>query len=129
MSYTIISARWTDVGRTSATAMTAEAGEVAINQDRPDLWDELMAWGEPQPFRDDSIISSISPRQARLALLNAGLLDKVENAIKAGPRSVQIEWEFGLEVRRDHQMVAHMQASLGMTSEQVDALFRSASEL
>ena len=72
---------------------------------------------------------SISPRQARLALLKVGLLDQVETAIKAGPRSVQNEWEFGLEVRRDHEMVEHMKASLGMTDAQLDALFLAASTI
>lgn len=73
--------------------------------------------------------ASVSPRQARLALLRAGLLDQVEAAIKAGTKQAQIEWEFGLEVRRDHEWLAAVAGQLGLSDAQVDDLFRAAAAL
>lgn len=72
---------------------------------------------------------AVTPRQARLALLGAGLLDTVEAAIAAGPRADQITWEFAVDVRRDYPMIANLGTALGLTSEQVDDLFRTAATL
>ena len=73
--------------------------------------------------------SAITPRQARLALLNAGLLDAVEAYVATQPRSVQIEWEFASEIRRDWPPVVQAASALGLTAEQVDALFEAAARL
>lgn len=72
---------------------------------------------------------AVTPRQARLALLSAGLLDAVEASIAAGPRADQITWEFAVDVRRDYPMIENMRTALGLTSAQVDALFRTAATL
>jgi hypothetical protein len=95
------------------------------------------AWGlvevpEPAPPvtpAPPAVPGSVSPRQARLALLRAGLLDQVEMAIKAGTKQAQIEWEFGLEVRRDHEWLAAVAGQLGLSDAQVDDLFRAAAAL
>lgn len=76
----------------------------------------------------------VSMRQARLALLGAGLLDDVEAAIAAIPdpterRAAQIEWEFGQEVNRQHGLVSMLVPALGLTDAQIDALFIQASQL
>ena len=71
----------------------------------------------------------VSMRQARLALLSAGLFDDVEAAIAAAGRSAQIEWEFAAEVRRDHPLIAVVQAQQGILDEQIDALFIEAAKL
>lgn len=73
--------------------------------------------------------ASVTPRQARLALLNAGLLDQVEAAIAAGPRADQITWEFAVDVRRDYPMIANLGTALGFTDAQIDDLFRTAATL
>jgi hypothetical protein len=72
---------------------------------------------------------SVTPRQARLALLAAGLLDTVESAIAAGSRADQITWEFAVDVRRDYPMIANLGTALGLTSAQIDDLFRTAATL
>lgn len=72
---------------------------------------------------------SVTPRQARLALLGAGLLDAVETAIAAGSRADQITWEFAVDVRRDYALIANLGATLGLTSAQIDELFRTAAAL
>lgn len=77
--------------------------------------------------------SSVTMRQARIALLAAGLLDDVETAI-AGLSSptkerAQIEWEYSNEVQRNNGIVAQLGPLLGLSSAQIDALFIQAAAL
>lgn len=73
---------------------------------------------------------AISMRQARLALLGAGLLGAVDAAIAALPSpmrdAAQIEWEYATEVRRDSALIAQLGPALGLDDAQVDALFVTA---
>lgn len=71
----------------------------------------------------------VSMRQARLALLAAGLLDDVEAAISVGPRAAQIEWEYATEVQRDYGLVLEIAPVLGLTDRQLDDLFVAAASL
>ena len=73
--------------------------------------------------------STITPRQARLALLSAGLLDAVEAYVATQPRAVQVEWEFANEIRRDWPPVVNAASALGLTNTHVDALFAAAARL
>jgi len=72
-------------------------------------------------------------RQARLALLNAGLLSSVDAAIDAmsepSRSAARIEWEYSNELQRENALVLALAPALGLTSEQVDALFIAASTL
>jgi len=72
-------------------------------------------------------------RQARLALLSAGLLDTAQGIIDALPMparsQAQIEWEYALSVRRDHPLVALMISEGLATEAEVDGLFVAAAEL
>ena len=70
----------------------------------------------------------ITPRQAKIALLQAGLLDDVEAAVAAIPdettrRIAQVEWEYAHEVRRDWPLLVQVAAQMGLTDVQVDELF------
>jgi len=69
------------------------------------------------------IPQSISMRQARLALLAAGLLDQVNAGMATMPQSAQIEWEFASEVRRDNALIGAMATALGLDDEALDSLF------
>lgn len=71
----------------------------------------------------------VSMRQARLALLDVGLLDDVEAIITAAGRAAQIEWEYAATVDRNHPVIAIVQQQQGMTDSQIDALFTSAAAL
>ena len=74
--------------------------------------------------------NSITMRQARLALLNAGLLELVDNAIATGSDEVlKVEWEYATEVRRDWSNLISMALTLGITEEQLDNMFIEASKL
>lgn len=73
--------------------------------------------------------SAVSMRQARLALLNSGVLAQVNTAMQSAGQAEQIEWEYASEVRRDSPLVISMGAALGLNDEQLDALFISAGGL
>lgn len=72
----------------------------------------------------------LTMRQFRLGLLGAGLLSSVEAAIAGLPQpqrdAALIEWEYATSVRRNHSLVTGLSASLGLTSEQIDALWQQA---
>ncbi len=76
----------------------------------------------------------VTIRQARLALLQAGLLDDIETTINAIEdetlkKAVQIEWEYAQDIRRDWQALIMITQAMGMTDEQLDELFLTASKL
>lgn len=75
----------------------------------------------------------VTMRQARLALLQAELLDDVSAAISALPspqkEAAQIEWDYSSTVERDRPLVLSLSAALGMTTEQMDELFSTAATL
>ena len=75
------------------------------------------------------IPSTVSMRQARLALLQVDLLDEVETAIANGTRADQITWEYATEVNRSDTLVVNLSAALGLTEQQLDDLFLLASTL
>jgi hypothetical protein len=72
---------------------------------------------------------AITPLQARRALRAAGLLDAVNAWIATQPADAQDAWEYCIEVRRDSPFIAGAQAALGLTSQQVDDLFRAGAAL
>ena len=76
-----------------------------------------------------SIPTIVSMRQARLALLQAGLLATVDAAIAAGTEADQITWEYATEVERNSPMVVNLSASLGLTEQQLNDLFTLAASL
>jgi hypothetical protein len=74
-------------------------------------------------------VTSVTPRQARLALLAAGLLDKVESAVAAAGGATKITWDYATAVNRDDPMIASIGSALSLTSAQIDALFTQAAIL
>ena len=79
---------------------------------------------------EDAKPKVVTMRQARLALLQAGLLTTVDTAIANGiDGAMKIEWEYATEVRRDWESLITMATALGMTSSQLDDLFLLASTL
>lgn len=96
-----------------------------------DLWDGEVFTPPPPP--PPVVPSAVTMRQARLALLGAGLLDDVDAAINALPspqkEAARIEWEYSQEVQRHNGLVSVLAPSLGLTPEQTDALFVQAAKL
>ncbi len=89
----------------------------------------------PEPTAPPAVIvpQRITARQAQLALLEAGLLDDVEAVIEALPANVRahvrIEWDRATHVERGSEVTQMVAVALGLTAEQVDALFVSAADL
>lgn len=76
---------------------------------------------------------SVTMRQARLALLNAGLLQIVNTTVQnmqgqAGD-AARIEWEFSSQVYRSQPLVISLAPVIGMTDNQLDQLFIEAAKL
>ena len=69
-----------------------------------------------------------SMRQARLALLQQGLLASVDAAIAALPdgerEPAEIEWEYGSSVERLSPLISSLMPALGIDDAQMDELFK-----
>lgn len=71
--------------------------------------------------------ASVTMRQARLALIQQGLLSNVDAVIAALPdgerEPAEIEWEYGNDVERLSPLVVSLMPALGMSDEEIDDLF------
>lgn len=78
-------------------------------------------------------ITTVTMRQARLALLGAGLLTTVNAAVAGMPGAqgdaARIEWEFSSSVERHRPLITALAAGLGLTDAQLDSLFVTAAAL
>ena len=77
---------------------------------------------------------SVTRAQAKLALLQAGLLGSIQPAIDAISDATQrtasqIEWDDRLTFERSNGTLVTMATALGMTDAQIDALFIAAATL
>lgn len=75
----------------------------------------------------------VTMRQARLALLGAGLLANVDTAIDSLPsptkEAARIEWDYSSTVERHRGLVQSLGAAMGLTDAQLDTLFIQAATL
>lgn len=87
---------------------------------------------EPEP-ESPSVPGAVTMRQARLALLAAGKLQAVSDAIAALPSlqkdAAQIEWEFAATVERASPFLASLSVDLDLDEAELDALFVAAAQL
>ena len=98
------------------------------------LWDgDTLTPPPPEPPEPPVVPSAVTMRQARLALLGAGLLDDIDAAINGLPspqkEAARIEWEYSQEVQRHNGFVSVLAPMLGLTEAQTDALFIAAAGL
>ena len=70
---------------------------------------------------------TITPLQAKLQLLEIGLLDDVEAMVSAD-KKVQLYWEYASVIERDNEILLMMTAQLGLTEDMLDELFINASK-
>lgn len=95
---------------------------------RGDHWEIVQA----QP-PVDPVPAAVSMRQARLALLKAGLLAQVNTAVTAMPGpdgdAARITWEFAGDVQRSDALLAQLAGALNLSTAQLDDLFRTAAAL
>lgn len=95
----------------------------------------LDAGNTPEPADVPAAVvpASVTMRQARLALLQVGLLNTVNDAIAAMPGSAgeaaRIEWEYSQEVQRNKALVQALAPALNLSEAQLDGLFALAATL
>ena len=95
---------------------------VYVQQDWETMREDEMRARNPVP-------QQVTMRQARLALLSAGLLDDVEMVITAAGRAAQLEWEYAAAVDRSNPAIVAVQQQKSLTDAQIDDLFREAAKL
>lgn len=92
-------------------------------------------WDGPLPSLEVpvSVPEEVTMRQARLALLNANLLDDVNVAINSlsepGKTQALIEWEYSSTVKRNSQLISIIGPLLDLSWEDIDSLFIAAADL
>ena len=110
----------------SEFAYMLPAGCVSISEEEAQA---ILAANQPPP----PVPQIVTMRQARLALLGAGLLSQVDAAIDALPEpqksAARIEWDYSSEVHRSRPFVQQLGHALGLSDEQLDALFTQAATL
>lgn len=95
----------------------------------------LSAGNTPEPADPvaPAVPTVVTMRQARLALLQAGLLGTVNSAVAtmtgAEGDAARVTWEFSTEVRRTDPLVAQLAAQLGLDDAALDDLFTKAAAL
>ncbi len=100
---------------------SCKTGDVFLNDE----------WVTPVP--PQYIPKEITMRQARLALLDAGLLGNVQAAINSLPEpdktKAQIEWDYSNSLQRNNSFVSVLGTALGLSEQDIDNLFVQASAL
>ena len=82
---------------------------------------------EPADQPPPVVITSVTMRQARLALLQSGLLTQVSASIT--DPAAQIEWEYAQTVERNSPLVQQIATGLSLDEQQLDSLFTLAATL
>ena len=82
----------------------------------------------------ESVPEVITPRQATIVMIKNGLLEAVESAIDAIPDETEraiarADYTRAGEIRRDWPLLDQITASLGLSSQDVDDLFRQAARI
>jgi hypothetical protein len=119
-----VEATYDDTGLADIEAV-AEVTELVRPYVAKDVTDRVDAY-----IRQAALPSVVTMRQARLALLQGGLLTAVETTIVGGTdEAMKIEWEYATEINRDWDSLVALTTALGMTSAELDDLFQLASTL
>ncbi|HEG8091526.1 TPA: hypothetical protein SFZ51_001119 [Campylobacter jejuni] len=106
-------------------AQTVLKSEVETHIGSSSLWIERM-----KEYTENGVPKVISIRQAKLALLEADLLDDVEEFIsKTDDKRVKISWEYATDFDRYNDIILALQKQLGLTNQEVDDLFIKAKTL
>lgn len=84
---------------------------------------------EPDPLEAERAGMKVSRLQARVALLQAGLLPQVEAAVAAADPIIQMAWAEAIELRRYSPAILGLASALGLTDTQLDNLFRAAAQV
>lgn len=118
-------------------AFAADQGWIEAGPDVAVGWtwdgETFAAPAPPSPEELRALIPPVTRRQARLALLGAGLLDDAEAALnnldEPQRTAALIEWQDASVFQRDHPLIAAIGGALGLSESQVDDLFTQAAAL
>lgn len=95
--------------------------------------ESVYAAHDPDAPAPVEVPKAVTMRQARLALLQAGRLTAVNDAVANMPgaagAAARIEWEYSQEVQRDKALVKSLAPVLGFDDQQLDQLFIAAAAL
>jgi len=92
-----------------------------------ELWDVLREQAPGcLPIEARRAVMTITPFQARAALIAGGLMPQVEAMMQGADAITRAAWEYATEFRRTSPTLVAMAAGLGLTDEQLDALFEQA---
>lgn len=130
---------WPEVDQSPALGQYERYGAETLTIDQANqrviVTRAVVPWSaeEIEADRKSNVPQSITPRQARLALLGAGLLSSVDAALAGLPdpqkTAAQIEWEYAINVERNSPLVSSLGGALGLTEAQIDELFITAAGL
>lgn len=90
---------------------------------------------EPEPEPQEPGHLPLTPRQLRLGLIGAGIsLASVDAAINSIENQYErdvarVEWEYASIFERTHPMIGQIGTVLGLTTEQIDAMWDAATTL
>ncbi len=96
---------------------------------------DAMIEGDPlyqarmEQYDKEGVPYAISVRQAKLALLEEGLLEKIEEAVQQMDKQTQIAWEYATEFSRNNPLLLALAESLKLSKEAIDNLFIKAKTL
>jgi hypothetical protein len=83
----------------------------------------------PAPVSQPPVPPVILSWKRKAVLREAGLLETVETAVKAADGRVRDAWQGAAEWQRDSEFLTNVADALGLSTEQVDQMFREADSM
>lgn len=117
-----------------AAAHASALGGLAVLSDAASVGDDYSDGTFTRPAPTEPVPAQVTRRQAKQALLLAGLLGNVQPAIDAIPDTTQralaqLEWDESLNFERHRPILIALAGALGLDSDGLDDLFRTAATL
>lgn len=84
---------------------------------------------QPEPVQTTTVPQTVSAMQAKVALSRAGVLAAAEAWVAGQGSEAQLIWNTATIFSRNSELIENAAAALGLSSEQVDALFVAAAKI